>query len=198
MRLLIVSEGTSELGGALETFVRRLLEIEFAADFRKISDSRALHWQGKGLGHFKRAVKWLMYAHREKYDAVVIVIDRDRPSGRKEDPVQQYRDAQATDLAPIRRALGVAIRTFDAWMLADEVAFARVVGRTVAQQPDPESIKEPKVVCRQLRDQHGSSLSLQDLYTKIAETARFEILETRCSKGFAPFADRVRQLRVSL
>jgi hypothetical protein len=73
---------------------------------------------GKGQGYFKKALRWILEAERRGYDALVLVIDQDNTPER----VQEINKAQNDQRVTLRRALGVAIRTFDAWMLADEQA----------------------------------------------------------------------------
>ena len=46
------------------------------------------------------------------------------------------------------RALGLAIKSFDAWVLADEVAMSTIVGHTVDRQRDMESLRDPKLICK--------------------------------------------------
>src|SRR5688500_4798500 len=68
------------------------------------------------FGLLKEMMRWRRRFHEETrgYDALVLVIDEDGISER----VQELATAQQYAGSPIHRALGVAIRTFDAWMLA--------------------------------------------------------------------------------
>jgi hypothetical protein len=135
---------------------------------------------------------WLNRAHREGFDALVLVIDQDNPEERR----QQQLDRAQDDLRfPIRRALGVAIRTFDAWMLADERALSALSGCDVPRQRDPEGLSDPKLVCRKLREGgECSDVSTSEFYAHLAEHLELSWLEQRCPKGFRPFAERVRKL----
>jgi hypothetical protein len=191
MRVLLVGEGPSELGGALEAFVKRLglTANEFTPEPANRADLHALH--GKGRGFFKRALRWMQWAEREGYDVLVLVIDEDG------DPVRLKEIAEAQEhvkLFSIRRALGVAIRTFDAWMLADEVALSKVLGCNVPRQKTPEKHKDPKSVCGELQEMSDQLLSQTEMYAAIAGAVDLTILQERCSKGFAPFAQRVQAL----
>jgi len=191
MRTLIVSEGKHESEGALQSLVRRLAEpkgLECEQQPLKLNEIRAYH--GKGQGFFKKAIRWLLHAQDLHYEGVVLVVDEDGDADR----VRQINKAQESTLATIRRALGVAIRMFDAWMLADEMALSKAVGTTVQRQPDPESVKDPKAHCQQLRDESGTRISLSSMYASVAQSADIDVLKQRCRRGFAPFASRVERL----
>ena len=129
-------------------------------------------------------------AQKRGFDGIVLVIDEDGQSERR----QQIDEAQDYSGTAIPRALGVAIRTFDAWMLTDEKALSKVFGITIRRQPDPEKITDPKKGIDELRDASMVDMRRGELYARIASEAAMESIETRCSKGFAPFAKRVREL----
>ncbi|MDQ3440346.1 MAG: hypothetical protein M3478_08365 [Planctomycetota bacterium] len=71
-------------------------------------------------------------------------------------------------MTAIPRAMGVAVLTFDAWMLADEQALTMVLSRPIQRQPDPERIGDAKGSCIALRDESGSELGLAELYAELA------------------------------
>lgn len=189
MKLLIISEGKNELHGALPVLVQRLLARTCSYDVKKISDHDLRVHAGKGNCFTKKAIRCLVHASERGYDGVVVVIDQDNDRSR----IGQFQKAQEHQQNPIPRALGIAVRTFDAWMLADEVAIATAVGQAVQKQPDPESMSDPKTVGMQLKSSLPS-LGLSDLYLAIAQAARLEVLLDRCPTGFAPFARYVRTL----
>ncbi len=192
MRTLIVSEGANELEGALPTLVDRLSSREIEPECLKVSDPRVrTHFRpGRDARYVKRALAWMRYALNEAFDALVLVIDQDG----KRDREEQFSSAQSDRNLPVRRALGVAIRTFDAWMLADEQALTAALGKTVHRQRQPERLADPKAVCIGLRDDAGSSMGLTEMYRRVAVNADLHILQERCSKGFRPFAQHVREL----
>jgi len=197
MKVLLVSEGKHELGsdeteGALAILVRRLIDRHVEFEQEKVSNSKVrVHIRhGKQDGYTKRALAWVRYAEREGFEAMVLVIDQDN----QPDRVRQFAEAQQVDSIPLRRALGVAIRTFDAWMLADEQALSGVLEYTVPTQPAPETITDPKDVCARLRDGSDYGMSLTEMYSAVAQRTDLEALRTRCPNGFAPFADRVGML----
>jgi hypothetical protein len=196
MRVLVISEGQHELGrgtdyderSALKTLVVRIASMPFQCHLARISDPAFRANHGKGDRYFKKAVRCIRVAQERGYDAVAVVIDQDDDRHRH----RQFNDAQDYVGEPLPRALGVAVRTFDAWMLADEQALSKAIGRTIQQQPDPEEIDDPKAHCRQLRTQHGLGAGLTQMYEDIARHALIDVIERRCPKGFAVFAERVR------
>jgi hypothetical protein len=190
MKVLLVGEGLNELSGALETLVRRLglTEADIDCDLVKRAEIHAHH--GKGQGFFKRAVRWMLEAHKRGYEALILVIDEDGFSDR----VKQFTAAQQSTVSSLPRALGVAIRTFDAWMIADEQALSQTLGYGVPRQSDPESISNPKRVAHGLIDNSGESTGLSQAYARVSKILDIEMLKSRCHNGFAPFAERVTQM----
>lgn len=190
MKVLLVSEGKHELTVSLETLVRRLSPHELEIDHDKVSQGGVHAYHGKGRGYYKRAIRWLLEARKRGYDGIVLVIDEDGQAER----VKEIADAQNYASSELPRALGVAIRTFDAWMLADEQSLTAVLGCKIQRQPEPEGVKDPKRACKDLRDACEADLSQTQMYVRIAELVELSLLEQRCPRGFAPFAERVRQL----
>lgn len=195
MKLLIVSEGKHELTGALETLVRRLTGIADGFDVLKVSDPALRVHHAKGPGYFKKAVRCLLYAFQNGYDALVLLIGQDDQPDRR----RQLSDAQdELRLTALPRAMGVAVITFDAWMLADEQALSAVLTQPVPRQPDPERVRDAKSACTAIRDAARSELSLTALYTALAEVINLAALESRCPLGFEPFASRLRGMAENL
>ncbi len=190
MRVLIVSEGEHELGGALRALMRRVLGRDFDCDYLKVSDPILRSFHGKGPGHFKKAVRCLYYAQENGYDAVVFVIDQDDQLDRR----HQIGQAQDYVQIGIPRAMGVAIRTFDAWMLADELALSNVLGITVSRQLNPEENPDPKASCGELLQMGGQRMSPSEFYAAVAEQVVISDLEKRCPRSFATLAGRLRRL----
>ena len=190
MKALLVSEGKHERSGALGALVARLAQHEMAYDQERISRTDIHAHHGSGRGYFKKAIRWMLEAEDQGYDALILVIDEDGRSER----VTDICDAQRSTLGITRRALGVAIRTFDAWMLADEKALTEVLETRVGRQPNPETLTHPKEACAELLEDSGKSLSQADMYAHVARGADLDIMQERSPKGFAPFAGRVRAL----
>jgi hypothetical protein len=192
MKVLVVSEGKHEQSGALENFIKRLGGDKADLTFDRISSSAVHAWHGTGPGYFKRAVGWLKEAERRDVDALILLIDDDRK--KKERRGRQIAEAQDCPLSQLRRAMGVAIRAFDAWMLADEKALTEVLGCTIVRQPDPETIRDPKQVCANLLAEGQNKMAQSEMYAGIAYRVDLALLSLRCRSGFAPFAARVRQV----
>jgi len=198
MRLLVVSEGEHELGTvddpeccALCVLVRRLLpsSLELTLETRRIRDFR-VRIHGKGSRLFKKLVWVLRQAERENFDAICVLIDQDRANDRRD----AINNAQTTPLATIQRAIGLAVQTFDAWFLADQNALGQVLKNQVPRQPDPESQRDPKSQIQELMTTTGFQESQRRLYHMLAGIIDLDKLSHRCPTGFAPFAQRVRQL----
>jgi len=207
MRVLIVAEGVHEIPssherpsgdaeepqGALGVLVQRLIGEGHTYQYQSIKNakpSRRLRGTVGGRGMTKRAVQWMLIAESQELDAIVLLVDEDG----QPDRVDQIDKAQESNLTSLPRALGVAIRSFDAWMLADEQALSDVLDQPVQTQPDPESNKRPKDTCQALRDGSPNDPSLRDMYEGVAGTANLGVLRQRCPRGFAPFAERVEAL----
>jgi hypothetical protein len=195
VRILLVAEGKHERGtldrhGALEALVRRLLnrEADFVHD--RLANNQIHAHHGKGRGYYKKALRWMLEAAKRGFDAIVLVVDQDGAAERRRD----IDDAQESPIASIRRALGVAIRRFDAWLLADEQALSGVLGMTVQRQPQIERIRDPKKTCKGLREASQRPMTQTEMYEGVAGQADLDILSERSPRGFAPFAERVRAL----
>ncbi len=187
MRVLVVGEGPNE-ESALPAIVRRLnVRIADTAFDRFRNAPRRIH--GSGDRFFKRSVDWILEAVRRGFDGVVILIDEDGDQDRR----RAITDAQAYASVPFPRACGVAIRTFDAWFLADEQALSRTLARTVQRQPDPESQRAPKAACEPLVAQ-SDIVSRSDLYSRLVDCMNLETVRERCPAGFKHFADRLVKL----
>lgn len=188
MRALIVAEGKHERDGALLALVSRLATTELQCESDRVSRKDIHAHHGKGPGFKKKAIRWLREAEQQGYEAIIFLIDEDGHAER----IQQIDEAQDSKLGVSRRALGVAIRSFDAWMLADEQALTTALGYPATRQPDPETIRDPKELCARLLQDSANDMTQTEMYRAVAEAAGTETLQERCPRGFAPFADRVR------
>lgn len=200
MRILIVSEGAHELGdgtanGALASLVARLLPFPFEFEQLDVRDRRLqVHRQpGEGRGYYKVAMSCLRFAQLQGFDALVFVVDEDGVASRRAELDEAQANTQNESLG-LHRAIGLAVRTFDAWMLADEVALTKVLCSRIDCQSSPELTRNPKVALEMLIETGQCTLSRSEIYASVAREARLNVLIQRCPKGFAPFAERVRQL----
>jgi hypothetical protein len=196
MRVLVVSEGEHEQGGALENLLRRLggKEAKLVFDRVRRDDIHAHH--GKGPGYIKRALRWLKEAKSREMDALILLVDQDKPEYRRSEQIreaQQYCNPKVPAFN-LPRAMGVAIKMFDAWMLADEKALTEVLGCTVSRQRDPETIRDPKSVCTRLLANGQNQMAQSEMYAEIAGRIDIDTLSLRCPTGFEPFARYVKQV----
>lgn len=199
--VLIVAEGEHELAGshpdaALVTLVRRLLgvDIELQARGKRIRDLKGHLHPGKGDRLGRKFIGIVRRAEREGFGAVVILIDHDGDDSR----IKSATLAQEATVTLFPRAIGIAVRTFDAWFLADQSSLSKVLSTNIDRQPDPERIADPKGVCQMLNDRAGGGRRVRDFYSELAAVADLEILRARCPVGFAIFAERVEALRAAL
>ena len=170
--------------------VGRLAQTLLIDAVRPWKDRSLGRLHGTGGGFRKRALRWMIQARKEGFDALVLLVDEDGDRNR----FQQVTEAQEVPDLEVPRALGVAVRTFDAWMLADETALTRVLRRAVQTQPDPEGIAGPKEHMRELVGGSPGEDALRRVYADIARGLEIAVLERRCPRGFATFAKRVRAL----
>jgi hypothetical protein len=187
MRVLIVGEGTHEEAGALQTLVERLAGRALDCQFRRVREANLHAHHGKTSGMEKKAIRWMLDARKEGYDALVFLVDEDG----YRDRLKQAERAQEDRTSDIGRAVGVAVRTFDAWMLSDEQALAEVLGIAVGRQPEPELQKNPKGDCAELLANSNAEMSQREFYREIVRQLSIAKLSERCPLGFAPFAERV-------
>ena len=190
MRILVVSEGKHELSGALENLLKRLGGVSAYLEFDRVSNNKIHAVHGKGQGYFKRAVRWLKEAEERGANALILLIDEDGRSER----IREIRDAQDYNQSQLARAMGVAIRMFDAWMLADEKALTEILCYNVNRQPDPETIANPKQVCADLLADSDNRISQSEMYARVSCNINTDILCDRCQLGFKPFATHVRKI----
>lgn len=190
MRILVVAEGKHELYGALRNLLEKLGGEDSTFDCDRVSNPKIHAVHGTGNGYFKRALRWLLEAEKRGVDALILLIDEDGRSER----VEQIGRAQDSSISRLPHAMGVAIRTFDAWMLADEQALTTVLGCRTDRQPNPEAIRNPKQVCATLLAGSQEGISQRQMYERVAREINIDILFDRCQSGFRPFATRVRNI----
>jgi len=190
MRVLVVAEGKHEQSGALENLLKRLGGHHHLFEHDRIAntDIPRVH---RGKGYFKKALRWVLEAENKGYDALIFLLDEHGINKR----VQEIREAQDhISLSCLPRAMGVAIRMFDAWILSDEKALTEVLGDDINRQADPETIRNPKQVCAKLLANSQIQISQSEMYARVSCKINIDILCDRCQSGFRPFATRVRNI----
>lgn len=190
MKVLLVYEGIHEGGGALKALVESILERTIDTEEARASELPRLIQPGKGGKLFKKAIAWVREAQKRRVDGVVFLTDYDKANVGL-DRVAQLTEAQLNQefATNIRRAFGVPVNSFDAWMIADEAAMSRVLNITVDRTRAPEIISDPKAAALKIV---GEKMSLRDFYRDVASRVRLDELKSRCPRGFAPFYERLR------
>lgn len=220
MRLAIVAEGESELGGrgnaaapdgASITLVRRilgarasdpldLLPIKLSgADLRRPDRPRQ-------RGEAETAQLALEEALRRDCDGLVLFRDADRETGvRRADNLLGLARGAASATRPVPAVLGLQINTLEAWLLSDAGAFERAFGR-----PRPDLPRRPEELWGDRRDPTSNHpkqifrrfLSLLALeggrhtMAALVEHADLAVIADQCPDGFGRFrADFDRAFR---
>lgn len=194
MKWLIVTEGAHEVrqfdstrgpvpvneeerAGAVEVLVRRLLGRELPVpEVRRISDASVKTIRGRGNGYHRRLVTWLRWAERNDYSFAIVVFDHDNDSDRP----RAASDAQDSFEASIPRAVGLAIRNFNAWMLGDQKAIQSLLTANVRYVSRPEDEPDPKEVCERFARESGYEGRMRDLFVDFAKKADLPTIEKHC------------------
>jgi hypothetical protein len=209
LRVLLVSEGRHELGGCpdgfaaddalppLATLVRRIINKDAPVRFfcRRGKNIRKVHCGKMGSEWGKKVYSAIWHAANSKdgqtFDAVVVVVDRDGPKNADRlSHMKQGRNEFGDSRFPC--ALGVAVESFDAWMIADPHGIAAAHGDAEKAHARPEETRQPKDAADTIFGTSGGS-GLGPKYTIVAQNADLANLAQACPKGFAPFAEEVRQ-----
>jgi hypothetical protein len=223
VRLLLVSEGVLDVGvavrrggahddgderrGAVSVLVRRLLEQKFGRDIQDWEIESAIlprvHARSEVVSGYPRKVCLaIQEAAARGCTSVAIVIDRDRTeSGARLRELRDGRTLAEQQGEPLayKSAVGVAIETVEAWLLADEKALndALSLSPPALKIEDPEGLDGgpktstyPKNVFRELMSR--SKAPTKTPYDDVAQRVQLDVLESRCKGGFAPFAEDVR------
>jgi len=211
IRLLVLGDGPSELGSVLDEDIAPPLLPALPKLVHRIGQCRANvvyccrqfkpvgHAPGRGHKYARKVKQAIRMAWEEKFDAVVIVVDRDRHhDSDRIVPLRQGRDEM--DIKPFPKcAVGVAVETFDAWMIVDGNAAKLCGGDPAKTHANPESLhgkegrgpsEHPKEVVAAI---FGNAHGLAEKYAAIAEVVNLDLLEDCCPQGFKPFADEVRE-----
>jgi hypothetical protein len=210
-------DGTLEQEGPLPILVRKLLrEVapEIVLDLRAQPSSKrprrfpeSVRKMGRSRYGYANRLRGLLGLNEGRAaDAIVMVVDRDgqRHQDRIDDLNKGRRELKQ-ESKPC--AVGVAIEMIEAWLLADEKALRTALEDPgIQRQPDPESLTardeasdaHAKGRLQRLMEQAlGRTIPKSDFpihYAAIAEAAAIEVLRQRCSEGFQPFAEQVREL----
>jgi hypothetical protein len=207
-RVLIFGEGRHELadrvgealrGGdlpALPQLVHRILQEPVGVTYECRMWKDVKHVAGKGHKLARKVKRAILQATAQEFGAVVVLIDRDRNDDSELIvPLKEGRDSMS-GLAGAACAVGAAVETFDAWMIADSNAVEMAGGDKSQCHPSPENLAGKEGTGNHPKDKvaniFGGSGGLGDRYKQIASAVRLKHLERCCPRGFAPFAEEVR------
>jgi len=208
VNVLVLGDGANELGAspgvligpedlpALARLVHRLLNQPARVRYRMGRFIEIEHARGKGDAFEKKTKAAILKARSLGFRAVVIVRDKDRKAlAARLAPLARGRDAAAT--GQVACAVGLAVETFDAWMICDGKAVGTAGGDGSRSHPDPESLDGQESTGRHAKDRavelFGSADVLTKRYAQVAACVDLSLLAKCCPQGFAPFATEVRQ-----
>jgi len=209
VRVLVLGDGRHELGAdlgqslnldnlpALPSLIHRLMDCPAHVSYTCEPFRRVKPVHTRGHKYAKKVRRAIQLARQNGYQALAVVIDRDRQKDADRIvPLQDGRDAMASGSLPAC-AVGMAVEAFDSWMIADSKAVTAAAGDPGKTHPKPESLagKEgtgdhPKDVAGVI---FGAKAGLGDKYAVVAENVDLDLLAKACPKGFAPFAEDVRR-----
>lgn len=209
-RILILGDGQYDVGSeptrlyasedakpALACLVHRLLGEPRQVHYKCVvfREYTRLHPEN---GDFRKTIASIETARLEKFNAVVILTDRDGDTkGTRLENICKGREEMAGKEYP-RSAVGQAVEAFDAWMIPDGKALQAAGATGKESHTDPESLdgknndRDPKVLAIRYLDNCRSD-ELGEKYAKIAAVIDIDLLEKCCPKGFKPFSMEVKE-----
>lgn len=209
LRILVLGDGPNELDREwgeltasgrlppLPQLIHRLLGEPGGLRYEARLFRRVEHARGKGHAPEKKTKAAIFMAKQMGYHALAIVRDKDRQDlAVKLTPIAKLRGQMAGDLSNPPCAVGCAIETFDAWMIADGKAIGKAGGDAGRSHPAPENLKGEENTGKHPKDRAREVFapgSLTAAYAVVAQHVDLDLLEKLCPQGFAPFAEEVHQ-----
>jgi len=218
MRVAFLSEGATELGFApgaraddaplrdffLRIVVERMLGVQ--GELCPLQNAGIGYLRGAGAGRLCRdGAKMVRECCRAGAEAAVIVIDRDRTAPRErwrrlDEQRRRIREDRERPVA-IPVAIGVAVETIEAWLLADELALCRVLGLPNPEKPmaSPEGLDgtpgeatHPKCVLnRYFARDTKQDREFLDRVAAVAREMDLDVVARMCPEGFERFRSDV-------
>ena len=190
MKLLVFGEGPNDVGkpeGPPEWgTLQRLISLVLKKSEITFERMQIIHLgPRRSKGGFQEKVKLAFReAELRESDAIVYVVDQDGDAKREEKLKKAWKQQTIT----IPSAVGVAIKTIEAWLLADETAIAKAfLSETPSTTKDPEKLSDPKQILQSRLNEIDVWANYSEMYAKLADHVRIETLRKRCPNGFAPF-----------
>lgn len=206
MKLLVLSEGSRDVGGAdsayegaVRVLSRRVLEEREGRDVaeHEISAARLPRPHTSTKGPAARLRLALAEMRAFGCDSLAIVTDADGSTERLAAWTAE-RKAVAQQHGELPVAIGVAVQTVEAWLLADETAMNALSPVPLCSAlPSPESIWGPARTAshpKTILEGHLKSAQtrVEAPYDAIASRARLKHVEDRCP-SFAKYASELRE-----
>lgn len=216
MKVLFVGEGNNDIGrsfggielqkatGVVPTLCR-LMRPHIDDDSVAVSWKQIrLHCRTKALPGYDRKLKLAVeLAIENGCTGTIAVVDEDNKPQRRS-VLSEARNAIASDEETKlhRVAIGVAVKSLEAWTLADHEAIASVIGcapecdgyrpaqvEHLYQESD-KPLKRPKDLLKRVLEL-GHLEDSTDIRVDIAKQSNIETLKRHCPTGFKPFAEEV-------
>jgi hypothetical protein len=208
-KVLVLGDGPNELGDIrdvtlpsgglppLPRLLHRVLGESPSLSFEVSLFGPVGHIHGKGPKYAKKVKLSIIRARQKNFDGLVILIDRDRrPDSETLCALERGRDEMMVATYP-SCAVGVAVETFDAWMIVDGRAIAQAGGTAARAHGDPEKLDGKEGSGRHPKDLAGEILGgekgLGARYATVAQHVRLDLLKERCPKGFGRFAEDIQK-----
>ena len=211
-RVVVFGEGQHELGNvldevlsedqlpALPQLIHRLMDNPSSVEYTCRNFKKVLPAHRRGQKFAGKVMRAVRQARRNGFSAVAIVIDRDRePDKGRIGALREGRDAvNGSEYPPC--AVGCAVETFDAWMIADGKATGLAGGDSSKSHPEPEKLHGKRDTSRDHPKNRAAEIlgvSVKNIpaskYATVALHVDLELLDKACPKGFKPFAAEVRK-----
>jgi hypothetical protein len=134
--------------------------------------------RGSDFLHAQTLAQLLTWPRPDKQpDLAVVIVDADGDSRRK--PTLD----EAVSKVRVSRVVAVAVQEFEAWLIADEVAAAAVLGQRLSRSKDPEQMarREAKELLKGwLETSTQTDSAAWELRRDIAARADLEVMAERC------------------
>ena len=166
----------------LPVLTNRLLTQEFPNV--RTQNNTIIRPRKTGHGFIKELPTFAATIQAKGCDMLVAVVDSDAPKA--PDRLQRLRAAKTACESDISICIaeGLAIRSIESWLLADDFALHTTFGgeRSKWVFPNPESLSEPKIILNTLVRQQsgGNELTFAFYAGDIAEKMDIALLRRRC------------------
>ncbi|NJL89886.1 MAG: hypothetical protein HC916_08945 [Coleofasciculaceae cyanobacterium SM2_1_6] len=203
-----------EKEGALHTLIRRelksigLSDCEFVHRHPTLNERKTSQLTGGYSILNPRYLKQILIAWKpEEVDMIVIVADADDVLEKRqrelEIALQTIRDNHLDKdekLVSNRSVGGLAIRDFEAWLLADFEAVSRILGEKIDQMTDLENFVNSKYTLENAIAQSSylaenvSNQRLLQVKWNLAFEINLVILKSLCPQGYGTFAENLTKV----